>query len=260
MSQYPTNPTGAPGTPAGSGQLVLIGFAVAIVAVILMNVYVEMRVAAQDENKVMFFEFVDNVEAGTTISPKHINPIMVPEKYIKALGQDAIRENQQKAGTPADGVGYPLNVSVVKGEFLRANQFGDQNRRIIRSDPEKGQRQIAISLESDEQPANLTPGDRVDLLGQIGSGYETIMEYVEVAAVGQRQVENSDTGRSSRYGSITINLAPAQAKLLLAVKSKLPDEQFRVAKRNPDDTSTPEIGDDSVVNPKVLTLLRIAGE
>jgi len=265
MSQYPNNPStgqvAAAGAATGSGQLVVIGFVVAIIAVILMNLYVEMRVAAAQEDEITYFQFRGDKDAGDTIEASDLVEISVPRRYKEAFGQDAIGESTTRPGTPADGPGFTLNSSVVRGEVLRSSLFIDSGRRASRNDPEKGERQIALSVESEKQPANLAPGDRIDLLGAIRQArtvdYEVVMEYVEVAAVGERRVESGDGTRSSRYGSITINVKPDQVKQLLAIQDRLPDGQFRIALRASADPSTPETGKEAVVNPKVLEMLRI---
>ena len=266
MSQYPTSSSSgqiAAGAAAGTGMLVLIGAGIALFAVILMNIYVEMRVKAAQEDDIIYFQFRGDKEAGAEIELTDLELIRIPKRYQKAFGQDAITESAANPGVPADGPGFPLHTSVVKGEVLRSSLFTDASRRSVRSDPKKGERQIALSVESEKQPANLAPGDRIDLLGAIPTArsgtfkYMVVMEYVEVAAVGQRRVETSDSGRSTRYGSITVNVKPEQVKQLLAIQDRLPDRQFRISLRSQQDGSTPETGKEAVVNPDVLETLRI---
>lgn len=261
MSQYPTNPSGANNAPAGSGQLVLVGAVLAVVAVILMNVYVEMRVAAQEEEMITLFKFAGDLEAGDRIDASDLVTFKIPASMENAFGRDAIREDRRGSGRPADGLGFTLNVDVVEEEVLKSSQFLDTGRRANRNDPDIGERQIALDIDSDEQPADLTPGDRIDLVGAIKMSrdiqFETVMEYVEIAAVGERRSESGGGGRASRYGKITINTTLEQYKMLKAIEAKLVDQKFIIALRARNDTATPETGGEAIINPKVIDLLQL---
>jgi len=125
----------------------------------------------------------------------------------------------------------------------------------------RGERQIALSVDTQHQPANLEPGDRIDLLGAIPRAstfkYKVVMENVEVVAVGERRVGPDAGPRAARYGSIVINIKTDQVKQLFAIQDRLPDGQFRVVLRAPNDLATSETDNAGVVNPKVLEMLRI---
>jgi len=259
MSQF-QNSNNPPSDNRGSGTLVIIGVVLAVLAVILMNVYVEIRVDAAKQDTVTYFEFTGSLDAGTEIESNHIRPVEVPESL--SLGQDAIRERPDRPGTPVDGLGFELQKSVIEGEVLRSSLFTGRGGGGIRGNPpDLGERQMAISVDSEDQPANLAPGDRIDLYGAIPFSRTdknmVVMEYVEVAAVGERRVESGDGSQSSKYGSITINLDPEQVPLLLDIQRRLPEKQFRITLRAPNDTSTAVTGGEAVINPKVLSALRL---
>lgn len=262
MSQYPTNPSGTQAAgvaAAGSGTLVLVGFGLAMLAVILMNVYVEMRVRANDENQITFFRFVGEKDSGDEIEIGDLETFRIPESLATAFGQDAIRENPSKPGSPADGLGWDLNVPVIKGQVLTSSMFLTSGRRTGRNDPEIGEHQIALSVDSEDQPADLAPGDRIDLYGAIRRSRSTefmvVMEYVEVAAVGERRSESGDGTRANKYGSITINIDPKDVPKLFDIQQRLPEQEFRISLRSANDTSTPITGGEAVINPDVLSAL-----
>jgi len=261
MSQYPGNPSQGTQSPVGSGQLVIVGGIIALIAVVLMNIYVEMRVSAKREGEVTFFQFAGDLDAGDRIDAKDLTPFQIPESRAKAFGKDAIREDSPGSGRPSDGIGFDLNVGVVEGEVLKASQFLSTGRRIGRNNPKIGERQIALSVDSEDQPADLAPGDRIDLYGAVPEGnnfgFMLVMEYVEVAAVGERRSEAGDGKRSNKYGSITINIDRNQATKLLNVERFLPDNEFRIALRAPTDTATEVTGGEAVINPAVLKALRL---
>lgn len=261
MSQF-QNSNNPPSDNRGSGTLVIIGAVLALLAVILMNAYVEMRVSASKEDTITFFEFTGSLDAGAEIESNHIRPVEVPESRANAFGQDAIRERPDRPGTPSDGLGFELQQPVVQGEFLRSSLFTGRGGGGIRGNaPDLGEHQIAISVDSEDQPANLAPGDRIDLYGAIPFSRTdknmVVMEYVEVAAVGERRIESGDGNRSSKYGSITINIDPKQVPLLFDIQRRLPEKQFRISLRAPNDTKTEITGGEAVINPQVLSALRL---
>lgn len=262
MSQFSNNPSpGQTQAPAGSGQLVVVGVVIAVLAVILMNIYVEMRVAARDEKTITLFKYAGALEPGDIIEANDLVPIQIAESNQNAYGLDAVREDAPGSKRPADGVGFPLFTSVAEGEVLKSSHFLASANRVGRNDPQLGERQIALSIESEEQPADLTPGDRVDLLGAVrmsrDTEYETIMEYVEIASVGERRTESADGGRANRYGKITINVTLEQSKMLYAIRDRLQDKKFIIALRAPNDTATPETGGEAIINPDVIEMLRL---
>lgn len=261
MSQFTSNSSTGDGKPAGSGTLVAVAAGLAIFAVILMNVYIEMRVSAAKEDSVTYFQFTQALAAGTEIEKVHVKPVEVPVSMAEAFGLDAINELSNRPGTPADGLGFDLNQDVIAGEILRASLFTGAGQRAGRNNPELGKHQIAISVDSEDQPANLAPGDRIDLYGAIPMARsvknEVIMEYVEVAAVGERRSESTGNARDNKYGSITINIDPKQVPLLFDIQNRLPEKQFRISLRAPNDTRTDITGGEAKINEKVLDALRL---
>jgi len=224
-----------------------------------IDAYIDRRIAESRANEVAYFAFVGDMQAGERIELGDLKVIKIPSQYANAFGDDAIGESADKPGTPVEGLGTTLNVSVREGEVLRSGLFVGPIRGGPRVDPSLGERQIALSVESDKQPANLEPSDRVDLLAAIPRArsyeYHVVMENVEIAAVGERRVDAD--ARAARYDSITINIKPDQIKQLLAIQDHLPDGQFRIALRAPIDSATSETDNAGVVNPEVLEMLRI---
>lgn len=261
MSQFPNTPGSPSAQSSGSGTLVIVGVIIAAVAVILMNVYVEMRVSAAKEDTVTLFRFNGAIDAGDELALDQFDPVQVPASFVKAFGQDLVREDPDRPGRPKVGIGFKLNQAVIKDEFVRASLFTNKSRRIGRNDPKLGEHQIAISVDSDDQPADLAPGDRIDLYGAIPMSrsieYMVVMEYVEVAAVGERRQDAGDGTRSNKYGSITININPEQVPLMFDIQRRLPDQEFRISLRAPNDTSTDTTGGEATINEKVLQALRL---
>lgn len=265
MSQNPSNLSGkqtalATGAAVGSGSLVMIGFVIALVAVILMNFYVEMRVNAQNEQTVTFFRFSAEQSAGKQITNAQLQPVEIPVSLAEAFGQGAVKEDSPGSGRPADGIGFKLNQAVVKGEFLRSSLFMNINSATARDSETAGLDEISLNIDSKKQPPNLRPGDRVDLWASVGSGrssqYMRVMEYVRVVNLGERVSDSgADQNRSSsKYGAITIYVEPELSGNLLDIQDRVNGRTFDVTRRDPQDAVPRELqkGGSEEINKRVL--------
>lgn len=263
MSQYPTN-SNAPATgPAGSGQLVIIGFVIAIIAVILMNVYVEMRVSAQEEKTVTFFKFKDDMKAGETIEASDLTPVKIPKSMEKAFGLSAVREDSNRPGKPLDGLGNQLNDAVSAEQLLTSNLLFGAGRKSVRDPADRGLDEITLNIDSKKQPTNLRPGDYVDLYASIplnrNTEYMRVMEYVKVVNLGDRVQEAGARSKSNKYGSITIYVDPDLSSKLFDIQKRVSGQEFNVTRRDPQDKEPRELktGGSKEINERVLDILNL---
>jgi hypothetical protein len=262
MSQYPSNPGAATPPPAGSGQLVIIGLVVAVIAVILMNVYVEMRVAAQDEDKITFFKFNDSLKAGDEIEMDKLERVKIPESMENAFGANAVRPAAD--GRPMDGLGVNLSQPVVPGQVLTFNLFQDASATTFRDPAYRNLDEITLNIDSKEQPPNLRPGDFVDLYASVPLNRNTefmrIMEYVKVVDLGDRiQDAGSSRGKTNKYGSITIYVDPKLSSKLFDIQKRVDGQTFNVTRRDPQDKRPRELnaGGSKEINARVLEIFNL---
>lgn len=263
MSQFP--PTGNPSksSPAGSGQLVLIGFVIALIAVILMNVYVEMRVAQSKEDTVTYFKFVSEKNPGEKIDIKDLRAIELPVTVKNAFGTSAVRENETRRGTPLDGIGEVLGESVVDGQVLTYNLFRAPTTTATRDRGDEGLDEITLNIDSKKQPANLRVGDYVDIFASIplnrNTEYMRVMEYVKVVNLGDRVQEAGTRSRDNKYGSITIYIDPNLTSKLFDIQKRVIGQTFNVTRRDPLDKRARELdaGGSKEINKRVLEILNL---
>lgn len=261
MSQFQNN-ANTPGTPAGSNQLVVIGVVIAVIAVILMNFYVEMRVRANEEDKVRFFAFNKPMDAGDEIEAGDLKPVDIPKSTSNAFGESAIRALPD--GSPSDGVGVKLNASVSEKQILTSNLFMGPGSTRFRDAIYRNMDEITLNIDSKEQPPNLRPGDFIDLYASIplnrNSSYLRIMEYVKVVDLGDRvQDAGSTPGRVNKYGSITIYVDPSLSSKLFDIQTRVADQKFNVTRRDPADKTPRELktGGSKEINERVLDILNL---
>jgi len=263
MSQLPNSSNPNSSAPAGSGQLVLIGLVIAVIAVILMNVYVEMRVKASQEDTVTFFRFDDEMKAGDEITISDLEPFDIPKSLQKAFGTNAVPEDPQNPGRPLDGEFATLNEPVVKGQMLTFSLFRARDSAALRDPAYRGLDEITLNIDSKEQPPNLRPGDLVDLYASVplnrNSEYMRVMEYVRVVDLGDRVQDAGSRTRNNKYGSITIYVDPSLTNKLFDIQKRVDGQTFNVTRRDPQDRQPRELktGGSKEINERVLEILNL---
>lgn len=264
MSQFPSNAKPTQAEPAGSGQLVLVGFVIAIIAVVLMNVYVEMRVAAEEEQTITFFKFKDDMKIGEEIEAKDLTPVRIPKSMAMAFGTGAIREDPKSPGRPGDGLGFKLNAPAIAEQLLTSNLFIGSGSTRVRDPQYRDLDEITLNIDSKEQPPNLRPGDFVDLYASIplnrDTSYMRVMEYVKVVDLGDRiQDAGATRGKANKYGSITIYVDPKLSSKLFDIQKRVDGRTFNVTRRDPQDKTPRELktGGSKEINQRVLTIFNL---
>lgn len=263
MSQFPNSSNPNSSAPAGSGQLVLIGLVIAVIAVILMNVYVEMRVKASKEDTITYFRFRDKMDPGDDIELKRLEKIEVPKSLQNVFGTNAVPEDPDIPGRPLDGEFATLNKSVVKGQMLTFDLFRARDAVAMRDPAYRGLDEITLNIDSKEQPPNLRPGDFVDLYASVPLNRNTefmrIMEYVKVVDLGDRVQDSGTRSRVNKYGSITIYVDPDLSNKLFDIQKRVDGQTFNVTRRDPQDKKPRELdtGGSKEINKRVLELFNI---
>ncbi|MEM6260244.1 MAG: hypothetical protein AAF711_08675 [Planctomycetota bacterium] len=263
MSQFPSSSNTPQSAPAGSGQLVLVGLVIAAVAVILMNVYVEMRVAAQEEDTITFFKFRDEMKVGDTIEPEDLKPVRIPKSMEDAFGLSAIREDPDDRGKPLDGLGGTLGTSVSPDQILTFSVLSGKTTSSFRDPADRGLDEITLTIDSKNQPPNLRPGDFVDIFASVPLNRSTksmrIMEYVKVVNLGDRIIETGTRSTSNKYGSITIYVDPTLSGKLQDIQKFVRGQTFNVTRRDPQDKAPRELerGGSKEINKEVLDILNL---
>lgn len=260
MSQMP-NPQ-MPPARSGSNQLVIIAVVVAFVAVILMNVYVEMRAKASALNTENFFKLKVDRDRGDELTSKDVQMIAIPVNMIQAFGTDAVKEDNATAGMPAGGyAGRIFSVSAQEGEILRYSMFVRGTSDRLGIDLAPGRRLFTIQVDSKNQPPNLAPDDYIDLYANIqrrtGTQSMVIMEKVQVRMVGNRVIESgadASQTRNVKYGTITVEVDQSEVRKLADLLTRVAGNQFTVVIRGASDNRL-QLEQRATVNPEVLDML-----
>lgn len=256
MSSQMVPPPDSPSpSDPNSTRMVVIGVIVGIVAVILMNVYVEMVRRQARPGEFIVYRLETRAQPGDRLQERDVKAVRMPEDFKEAFS-NAVDSTGLRAR-----LGEPFKRSATRGDVLTYDLFIDPEDNNLDRLISRDMRLVALPVNSRTLPGNLRPGMYVDIEAPFpGRGgvpnVLPIMEYVKVLAVGRQSVIDERTGEDSvsrSFGTISIEVTPEQATQLSVIQSGAIGE-FQLHLRNPADTSQPKIPSGGI-NPQVLAMI-----
>lgn len=246
---------GNPGPATNNTRLVIIALVLAVVAVILMNLYVELVKAQTIESDITVYRFKASYNVGEDFREQMVEPVKLPERYADSF-RSFLDERQMRTR-----IGEVFTRPTRQNEFLTAGVFESFGGEGLDRETDVGKRTKAIRVNPRTLP-NIAPGMYIDIEAPFNvSGYGLrvvpVMERVKVMSVGRRTIidQRNDTGRaSSGFTTVDIELDPEDATLMAAIQL-IAAGDFEIHIRNPADRATPKIPE-GTLNPAVLEFLR----
>lgn len=250
-TRLPTN-----GPAGGSTKLLIVAAALAVAAVVLVNLYVEAAKRSVDTDEFPVFRMRVSKSPGQTLEARDIERIAVPEKFETSFA-GAVASNAQ--GQP-DNIGEVFTRPIEPNEILEYRHFDllndDESRLLIN----RNMRGIALPVDSSTLPDPLRPEMWVDLeapfTGPAGDiVFMPVMERVRIVSVGSTNIIDEQRGSRGRSGAgkITLEVTPEQASQLESIQT-IVTGSFRVHLRRADDLNRPKIPEGGI-NPAVLAKL-----
>lgn len=261
MPRTPTAPSGHSRVPPGSTKLLIVAAVMAVVAVVLVNMYVLAATRSVKQNEFPVFRLKVAKSPGQRLQASDVTLVAMPESWRDAFS-DAIGAND--AGQPLR-LGDTFTRPAKAQDFLREQHFdiaSDDDTRLLIN---KNKRGIALPVDSKTLPEPLKPEMFVDLEAPFRGPGGTIevlpvMERVRVVSVGNTSIVEEKSGRGGRAAGtskLTVEVTPEQATQLEAIGT-ITAGNFRVHLRSTDDLGRPNIVEDRI-NPEVLARLGQAG-
>ena len=269
MSQLPGSPTvPLPKKPAPSGaaaavdstKLVVVALLLALLSVVLVNVYIMSVKASAREGEFTFFRLRVSKDVGEQLTLEDVETVRVPESYRDSF-RDVVEPNS--AGEPLR-LGDPFTRRAEQGEPLTTRMFddltGDASRRLIT----QGFRGVSLPVVSKLLPDPLKAEMRVDILAPVrGQGGQReiipVMENVRVVSVGARTIVDETSSGNSRgagnFETLTVEVRPEQAIMLEQITQEVQKAGvYSVLLRSPED-QRPTFIREGGINPEVLQRL-----
>ena len=254
MSQMPS----AANPPSGNVKLVIVAVVLAVLAVILVNVFIGLDRSGRTGKEIEIYRLNVSVRPGDKFnSSMDVTAHLVNEKYRNGLGKGLIVGVQELANRN----GKRFLRQAEENTVLTHSLFTEAGDTPMLLTPNMDMRLIPIAVNSRKAPGLLRPGSYVDIEAPFNIGGRIplvlpVMEKVKVWAVGRR-VLGEDNSRAVRgYQTITIEVKPTTATQLSMVE-KLAVGNFELHLRDPADNEYPKTGG-ADINPRVIELVEKA--
>lgn len=266
MSQNPAPPPGR-SSSEGSTTLVIAALIFALIAVVLVNLYIQSIKSGNRENTFAVFRLRIAKQAGDKLVRDDVELLNVPDRFEESFS-DIVDENPDFPGNPlriGDTFGRDVEPYEVLTQSMFENKQADATRFLIHP----GMRGVALPVVAQRLPDPLKAEMRVDLLAPMRVGGSTrqivvVMENVRVVSVGntniemERVIDGRGRGQGDNFETLTIEVKPEQAVQLHAISQEVQKTgSFSVLLRAPEDNKPFEILDGGI-NPVVLESLGIA--
>ena len=243
-----------------SRNLLIVGVVLALITVVLLNVYVGRIRASEKAIAVLRLRPGVALAKGQQLGPNMVERLEVPERFEAVLGR-AIPAAPESTTWLTD---RPVTRDVSDGSVLLYEHFEDAPDERFAMRVQKGMRGLTIPVDSTAAVAFFVePGSRVDILTTLaqvevqnvqtpGGGRsvpqtvsevatKTLLQNVRVLAVGRATTRGSYLGNVEEgFGTVTVEVTPLQAeKLVFALEHAR--RGLTLALRNPADEETPQL-------------------
>ncbi|HAI11629.1 MAG TPA: hypothetical protein DCM28_07980 [Phycisphaerales bacterium] len=254
----------SPGTnnprQAGNTKLVIAAVVLAVLAVILTNIYI---MQIRNENKLASFPVYIlqvSMSSGDRLRKRDIREVRVPDtptfreafdEQMGAMDETGLRVRLDQK--------EPLQRTAHAGEILLFRHFTSPDSTAIDQNIARGKRLKVLSINSKTVPGALRLGMFVDLEAafntQSGVQVLPVMERVKVIALGSATSYEASSSRmsQSRFSSITVEVTPDQATQMNLIE-RVMIGNFDLTVRNPGDTELSKIPSGGI-NPTVVELV-----
>lgn len=258
MTQLPT----ASSPQRTNVRLLAIALGLALVAVVLVNVYIGLERRGRRERSFTVFVLNRSVAPGDKLRRNDVDARLVPESFRSAFAKAVSADSLANLVGEAQRFRRPAP----RGDLLAHDLFASDEQRLTPLAPRSGRRLVALGVSSRSASGALVPGTVVDIEAPFATGGRVpivlpVMEQVKVLAVGHRTVmDDADAEAAGRarplrsFRTITIEVEPWDATYLSMI-DKLKVGDFELHVRNATDQAYPKT-DAPRINPEVMQLLQ----
>jgi len=225
-----------------SGGVLAVAIGAALVAAILVNVYIGHVRSQYEDGSKQFFQLKDRVDKGSPIQERNLTLVRIPRLLEPAF--EKVAQNDS-GGRLLIGRKAPRNMA--PGEFLLFYEFKEEGAGEITHIP-KGYELVTIPINTDNPfGQQLQPGGYVNIRGEFEVGSDpkksevrvmTVMENVQVKALGGSAEPVAQRART--YDNIQIMVRSSQAKQLLEIQRFLKTKRFALGVTSQPDSAAVE--------------------
>lgn len=211
-----------------SGGVLIVAIIAAVVAAVLLNVYISL-IEAPYRDKVEFFILKNDVPKGKTIERADLDKVAIP----KPLTEGVLFERYAKAVYDSAVFGKPARYDLLKGNLLHNRDVLEGAEYAMVKDLQEGYEMVTVEIEPEP---SLQPGMFVTLRGYFDLNpdkkIEDIQPFdvlydVQVRAIGGYAEAVDDRKRS--MDNIQVFLPREHGKRLMELEKMMFSTRFKVA-------------------------------
>ncbi len=245
-----------PAPPTGNTRLLLVAIGLAILAVVLVNVYIEAIKSVGNESTFTAYILKAPIDAGEKIESDKYDEVQFPMEFRDAFRKSGFIFRDDQTEGIDEFLGRTLVNDAENGQALRLDHFRDSGRSAPRIPVSLGKRVATIPVIAGFNSADLVPGTYVDLIANIKGESMVVMENVRVVGVGKQNIQELDnTGGSvgTNAAKIDIEIDPDYGVTLADITSRI--IAYELWLRPPADKTT--VWTNDRINREVLDKLNI---
>jgi Flp pilus assembly protein CpaB len=244
----------------GGTKLVIIAVILALVTVVLTNIYIDQVKRKTQEETFSVFVLNRSVRVGDKFGKDDVSEIRVP----KSLEPNVRRLNVMDETTKGNRIATAdtFRAPAPQGALLTHDLFIASTAPTADSKVSPGKRLMTLPVNSRSQPT-LWPGNYVDIVGPFSINgklqVRPVIERVRVLAVGAFTLADADAGiryRVDNYQNISIELTPPDCDTMSMVQKAMVGD-FELRLRNPSDDKATQIAGvpTGTINPELAKLV-----
>jgi len=231
-----------------STGVLLAAIGAAVLAAILINVYVSRVEQRFWAGSMIVYRLRENINEGDPLRERHIEPVRIAKVHEEAFKPALDPENKDNA------LGKLAPRKMLKGEYLWSRDFLTTDPTELAVDVGQGKELLAIPVSGDQSLGRqLKVGDYVKLRADFYDDPKekkssvtpmVVMRNVKVSAIGDSTAP-ATTGRRASYDSIQVQLDEEQANRLVEIQEVMAGKRFVVTRMSrPEGVIEPEFSDE----------------
>jgi|GEM_PF-5272770 len=244
------------------GKVLMIALTMAVVAVILMNVYIEVVKQQNKTDSFTVYRLRLSTQPGDRLDDDSVEAMQVPATPdFETAFEGFVRRDPSTSGP--DRLGDAFTRHGARGEFLTHRMFSPIDKRETEKLVRPGKVIYSVPVTRTNLVSVVRPGSEVNLQGLFRINGENrsvfVMTGVRVAAInGLSWLTEEDSDRGKRIGSfvaLDLEINPQDALSLMSLTKQIVGGTYEIALRNPSDSA-----EFTGINPVLIDLTDHVGE
>jgi len=224
-----------------SRKIMIASMIAAILAVILVNLYVGAVRSSYTRDPVVVFQATRDIPAGKPVSAKDYREIALPGKIFGSVTGYAVTRQDMPVLAST-----PLRRPLKTGDIISYSHLSRTVQEGLRDMIPEGKRAISIRVTEETSVSNFVqPGDLVDIVATLVSSERIVTKPllggVRVLAVGGEYSDTSNQAfvQRGQYATVTLEVTMEEAEKLIYARDQMKANMTLLLRNPRDQAPTP---------------------